>query len=53
MPTRYAGSAQERAALGAYIKLWRAAHRVETAANRHLADVDLTTSQFGVLEALY
>ena len=53
MPTRYAGSAQERAALGAYIKLWRAAHLVETEANRHLAEYDLTTSQFGVLEALY
>ncbi|AWN24516.1 MarR family transcriptional regulator [Deinococcus irradiatisoli] len=53
MPTKYAGSAQERAALGAYIKLWRAAHMVEMEANRHLADFDLTTSQFGVLEALH
>lgn len=53
MPTSYAGNDQQRAALGAYIKLWRAAHLVEMEANRHLADFDLTISQFGVLEALY
>lgn len=53
MPTRYAGSPEERAALDAYIKLWRAAHAVEVAANRHLADHGLTVSQFGVIEALY
>ncbi|EYB68270.1 MarR family transcriptional regulator [Deinococcus phoenicis] len=53
MPTRYAGSPQERAALDAYIKLWRAAHAVEVTANRHLTDHGLTISQFGVLEALY
>ncbi|WP_034383534.1 MarR family winged helix-turn-helix transcriptional regulator [Deinococcus sp. YIM 77859] len=53
MPTRYPGSPEERAALDAYIKLWRAAHAVEVAANRHLADHGLTVSQFGVLEALY
>ncbi|BDP41855.1 MarR family transcriptional regulator [Deinococcus aetherius] len=53
MPTRYSGSAEERAALDAYIKLWRAAHAVEMAANRHLGDHGLTISQFGVIEALY
>jgi MarR family 2-MHQ and catechol resistance regulon transcriptional repressor len=53
MPTRYAGSPEERAALDAYIKLWRAAHAVEVTANRHLADHGLTVSQFGVIEALY
>ena len=53
MPTRYAGTPDERTALEAYIKLWRAAHAVEVAANRHLADHGLTISQFGVLEALY
>ncbi|GAA5512014.1 HTH-type transcriptional regulator MhqR [Deinococcus carri] len=53
MPTRYAGSPEERAALDAYIKLWRAAHAVEVNANRHLADHGLTISQFGVLEAVY
>ncbi|SMB91752.1 MarR family winged helix-turn-helix transcriptional regulator [Deinococcus hopiensis] len=53
MPTRYAGTPDERTALDAYIKLWRAAHAVEVAANRHLSDHGLTISQFGVLEALY
>lgn len=53
MPTRYAGSPEERAALDAYIKLWRAAHAVEVTANRHLAGHGLTISQFGVIEALY
>lgn len=53
MPTRYAGLPEERAALDAYIKLWRAAHAVEVSANRHLQDEGLTISQFGVLEALY
>jgi MarR family 2-MHQ and catechol resistance regulon transcriptional repressor len=53
MPTRYSGTPEERRALEAYIKLWRAAHAVEVAANRHLAVHDLTISQFGVIEALY
>lgn len=53
MPTRYSGTPEERRALEAYIKLWRAAHAVEVAANRHLAAYDLTISQFGVIEALY
>ncbi|MDL2344854.1 MarR family transcriptional regulator [Deinococcus sp. MIMF12] len=53
MPTRYAGTPEDRAALDAYIKLWRAAHAVETAAHRHLAEHGLTVSQFGVLEAVY
>lgn len=53
MPTHYPGSQEERAALDAYIKLWRAAHAVELAANRHLQHHGLTVSQFGVLEAVY
>ena len=53
MPSHYAGDAQQRSALDAYIKLWRAAHLVEAQANRHLADYDLTISQFAVLEALF
>ena len=53
MPTRYDGSAEERAALDAYIKVWRAAHAMEVQANRHLARHGLTISQFGVLEALH
>lgn len=53
MSTRYSGSAEERAALDAYIKVWRAAHAMEVRANRHLAAHNLTISQFGVLEALH
>ena len=53
MPNHYAGTAQQKAALDAYIKLWRAAHLVEAQANRHLANFELTTSQFAVLEALF
>lgn len=53
MPNRYAGTEEERGALDAYVKLWRAAHAVEVAANRHLSEHNLTISQFGVLEALY
>jgi MarR family 2-MHQ and catechol resistance regulon transcriptional repressor len=44
---------RERRALDAYIKLARAAAAAEASINRHLADVGLTTSQFGVLEALW
>jgi MarR family 2-MHQ and catechol resistance regulon transcriptional repressor len=53
MPTRFEGTEEERAALDAYIKLWRAAHAVEVQANRHLSEYGLTLSQFSVLEALY
>ncbi|WP_309569865.1 MarR family transcriptional regulator [Deinococcus sp.] len=53
MPNRYAGTDEERGALDAYVKLWRAAHAVEVAANRHLSGYDLTISQFAVLEALH
>ncbi|NDJ78975.1 MAG: MarR family transcriptional regulator [Chloroflexi bacterium] len=53
MPTHYAGTAEERRALNAYIKLQRAAETVLMHTTAHLADHALTTSQFGVLEALY
>jgi MarR family 2-MHQ and catechol resistance regulon transcriptional repressor len=53
MPTHYDGTPDEIRALDAYIKLQRAADTVVTRATAHLADHGLTTSQFGVLEALY
>jgi len=53
MPHRYASPPEERLALDAYVKLWRAAHAVEVIANRHLTAYGLTTSQFAVIEALY
>jgi MarR family 2-MHQ and catechol resistance regulon transcriptional repressor len=53
MPTRYDGTREERRALDAYIKLQRAAETIVTRTTAHLAAYNLTTSQFGVLEALY
>ncbi len=53
MPTHYQGSAAERRALDAYIKLTRAAEAVNGRVNDHLHRRGLTVSQFGVLEALF
>lgn len=53
MPTHYAGTAEEKSALDVYIKLARAAESVTARVNHHLAEVNLTISQFGVLEAVY
>ncbi len=53
MTNRYKGTKDEARALGAYVKLMRAAESVTARIHRHLGEVDLTISQFGVLEALY
>ncbi len=53
MGTHYQGTAEERRALDAYIKLSRAAETVTQRVHAHLGAHDLTISQFGVLEALY
>lgn len=53
MGTHYQGTTEEVIALDLYIKLVRAADSVTARVNRHLAEVNLTISQFGVLEALY
>lgn len=53
MGTHYDGTPEENLALDAYIKLWRAANAVDDSVNQHLSHFDLTTSQFGVLEALF
>lgn len=53
MGTHYRGAAKEKRALDAYIKLARAADAVTARVNAHLAEANLTVSQFGVLEALY
>ncbi|MBZ0297862.1 MAG: MarR family transcriptional regulator [Anaerolineae bacterium] len=53
MPTKYQGTPEEERALNTYIKLQRAAETVLTHTNAHLADHDLTISQFGTLEALH
>lgn len=52
MGSRYDGSPEDVQALDAYIKLVRASDAVAQAVNRPLLDAGLTTSQFGVLEAL-
>jgi len=53
MATHYPGAQSEVLALDAFIKLTRAAEAVNTTVNLHLKAYDLTTSQFGVLDALY
>ncbi len=43
----------QRRALNLYVKLMRAANSVTSRIHRHLADDNLTVSQFAVLEAIY
>jgi MarR family transcriptional regulator, 2-MHQ and catechol-resistance regulon repressor len=52
MPTRYRGGENEVRALNAYITLVRASEAMVGALHRDLAGKRLTSSQFGVLEAL-
>ena len=53
MGTHYNGTESEKLALDTFIKLSRAAEATSQRINDHLRRYDLTTSQFGVLEALY
>lgn len=53
MGTKYQGNEEEVLALDTYIKVTRAAESIMTRTSDHLADYDLTTSQFAILEALY
>lgn len=53
MGTKYTGSDTEKSTLNAFIKLMRATESINSRLNRHLADADLTLSQFGTLEALF
>lgn len=53
MGTQYKGTDKEVKTLDAFIKLMRASETINNKLNRHLAEADLTASQFGVLEALY
>src|SRR5258705_3163633 len=52
MATHYRGSAEERAALDAYIKLMRAADSVTARLDPLMRAADLTVGQFGTLEVL-
>jgi MarR family 2-MHQ and catechol resistance regulon transcriptional repressor len=51
--TAYRGPRDQVRALGAYVKLMRAADSVTTRVHRHLARAGLTVSQFAALEALH
>jgi MarR family 2-MHQ and catechol resistance regulon transcriptional repressor len=51
--THYEGSEDERRALGAFVKLLRAAWWVSERAGEHRKEAGLTETQWGVLEALY
>lgn len=53
MPTRHHGSAQERLALDAYVKLMRAGDSLGERLAPTFSAAGLTAGQFGVLEALY
>jgi len=47
------GSKEEKRALGTYVKLVRASESINARMQRHISEAGLSTSQFGVLEALY
>jgi len=51
--THYRGTPREQLALGAFIKLLRAAHWASLSAGKQREAAGLTESQWGVLEALY
>ena len=51
--SRYKGTKNEVRALGAFVKLVRAADSVTARIHRYLRDESLSVSQFGVLEALF
>lgn len=53
MGTHYKGSESEKRTLNAFIKLTRAADALNNRLNKHLADANITVSQFGALETLY
>ena len=53
MSTQYKGTPVEILALDTYIKMIRASESVNYQVNRKLSDLNLTISQFGVLEAIY
>lgn len=53
MQRTFHGNKTETDALNTYVKLVRVTEKITTATHRHLTDVDLTFSQFGVLEAIY
>ncbi|MDH4163637.1 MAG: MarR family transcriptional regulator [Nitrospirota bacterium] len=53
MGTKFNGTRDEVRALDTFIKLVRAAGSVSSRVESRFSEIDLTVSQFGVLEALY
>lgn len=53
MGTHYSGTRSEEKTLNAFIKLMRATESMNNRLNRHLAEANLTLSQFGTLEVLH
>ncbi len=53
MGTKYKGTIREIKSLNAFINLLRATNSLEARLSKNLDKFNLTTSQFGVLEALY
>lgn len=53
MGTKYSGTKREVGSLNAFINLLRAVGSIESRLSKKLDGSNLTTSQFGVLEALY
>ncbi len=53
MGTHFKGTDTEKLTLNAFIKMMRASESINNRLNRHLAENDLTLSQFGTLEALF
>jgi MarR family 2-MHQ and catechol resistance regulon transcriptional repressor len=52
MPTKFKGTLEEETTLNAFICLMRASASVSHRVNEHLREVDMTSPQFAVLEAL-
>jgi MarR family 2-MHQ and catechol resistance regulon transcriptional repressor len=53
MGTKHLGTSEEVLALDTFVKLIRAAETVSNRVHRYLNDLDITVTQFGVLEVLY
>lgn len=53
MGTHYKGKKEDELTLNTFIKLMRATDSINRRLSTHLAEVDLTISQFGVLEAVH
>lgn len=51
--TKFSGTGKQKTTLSTFTKLVRATETITAITHKHLAEYNLTISQFGVLEALY